>query len=55
LPRGLSDVERGALYLPILQLMTFYRALHNSLNPDLPTNLNAVVHLDVEAIERRTP
>jgi glucosamine--fructose-6-phosphate aminotransferase (isomerizing) len=55
LPSGLSDIERGALYLPILQLMTFYRALHNNLNPDLPTNLNAVVHLDVEAIERRTP
>jgi glucosamine--fructose-6-phosphate aminotransferase (isomerizing) len=54
LPSGRSDVERAALYLPFLQLMTFYRALHNNLNPDLPTNLNAVVHLDVDAIEART-
>jgi glucosamine--fructose-6-phosphate aminotransferase (isomerizing) len=53
LPPGLSDVERGALYLPILQLMAFYRALHNGLDPDRPTNLNAVVHLDIDAIERR--
>jgi glutamine---fructose-6-phosphate transaminase (isomerizing) len=52
LPPGLDDLERGALYLPILQLMTFYRALHNRLNPDLPTNLNAVVHLDIDSIER---
>jgi glucosamine--fructose-6-phosphate aminotransferase (isomerizing) len=51
LPPGLADDERGALYLPVLQLMTFYRALHNGLDPDRPTNLNAVVHLDVDAIE----
>jgi glutamine---fructose-6-phosphate transaminase (isomerizing) len=53
LPPGLADEERGALYLPILQLMTFYRALHNGLDPDRPTNLNAVVHLDIDAIEGR--
>jgi len=55
LPPELADLERGALYLPILQLMTFYRALHNGLNPDLPANLNAVVHLDIDAIEQRSP
>ena len=53
LPSGLTDFERGALYLPISQLMTLYRALHNSLNPDQPTNLTAVVHLDINAIEQR--
>jgi glucosamine--fructose-6-phosphate aminotransferase (isomerizing) len=51
LPFGLTDVERGALYLPIPQLMTFYRALHNRLNPDMPTNLSAVVRLDADAAE----
>jgi glucosamine--fructose-6-phosphate aminotransferase (isomerizing) len=55
LPPGLSDAERGPLYLPILQLMACHRALHNRLNPDLPTNLNAVVHLDTAAIESRGP
>lgn len=54
-PRGLGDIDRAALYLPISQLMTFWRALHNGLDPDLPTNLNAVVHLDVDSIERQSP
>lgn len=47
LPQGLADAERGALYLPLLQLMTHHRALHNGLDPDLPTNLNAVVRLTI--------
>ncbi len=37
---------RPVLYLPVLQLMAFYRALHNQQNPDRPTNLEAVVSLD---------
>lgn len=55
LPEGMADAERGALYLPLLQLMTFHRARLNGLDPDLPTNLNAVVHLDVAAIEGGAP
>ncbi len=47
LPKGLTDLERGALYLPPLQLLAFYRSLHNGLNPDTPTNLTAVVSLDI--------
>jgi glucosamine--fructose-6-phosphate aminotransferase (isomerizing) len=47
LPQGLTDLERGALYLPALQLLAFYRSLHNGLNPDTPTNLTAVVNLDI--------
>jgi glucosamine--fructose-6-phosphate aminotransferase (isomerizing) len=37
---------RGVLYLPILQLMAFYRSSAKGLNPDRPTNLTAVVKLD---------
>jgi glucosamine--fructose-6-phosphate aminotransferase (isomerizing) len=47
LPSGLTDMERGALYLPTLQLLAFYRSLRNGLNPDTPTNLTAVVSLDI--------
>ena len=44
-----SDVPawgRPVLYLPVLQLMAYYRALANGQNPDRPTNLEAVVSLD---------
>jgi len=37
---------RGVLYLPVLQLMAFYRSVAKGLNPDRPTNLTAVVKLD---------
>jgi glucosamine--fructose-6-phosphate aminotransferase (isomerizing) len=47
LPKGLTDMERGALYLPALQLLAFYRSLRNGLNPDTPTNLTAVVNLNI--------
>jgi glucosamine--fructose-6-phosphate aminotransferase (isomerizing) len=49
LPAGLSDLERGPLYLPILQLLAFYRSLNNGKDPDQPTNLRAVVHLNLES------
>jgi glucosamine--fructose-6-phosphate aminotransferase (isomerizing) len=42
---GLDDLARGALYLPVLQLMAYYRAIDKGLNPDRPTNLEAVVRL----------
>jgi glucosamine--fructose-6-phosphate aminotransferase (isomerizing) len=38
---------RGVLYLPVLQLIAFYRALAKGLNPDRPHNLMAVVKLDL--------
>jgi glucosamine--fructose-6-phosphate aminotransferase (isomerizing) len=37
----------GVLYLPILQLMAFYRSLAKGLNPDRPKNLTAVVQLNL--------
>jgi glucosamine--fructose-6-phosphate aminotransferase (isomerizing) len=53
LPKGLTDMERGVLYLPVLQLMAFYRSLRNKLNPDRPTNLTAVVSLDIDRVSGR--
>lgn len=44
---GLSEAARAVLYLPVLQLMAFYRSLAKGLNPDRPTNLTAVVQLDL--------
>jgi len=45
LPGGLPDSERGALYLPALQMLAFYRALARGENPDKPHNLTKVVNL----------
>jgi glucosamine--fructose-6-phosphate aminotransferase (isomerizing) len=42
---GLGDLARGSLYLPVLQLMACYRAAAKGLDPDRPTNLEAVVRL----------
>ena len=38
---------QGVLYLPVLQLMAFYRSLSKGLNPDRPNNLSAVIKLDL--------
>lgn len=46
LPGDLPAVWRAPLYLPVLQLLAYHRARFNSLNPDRPTNLEAVVVLD---------
>ena len=43
---NIPESVRGVLYLPVLQLMAFYRSLAKGLNPDRPTNLTAVVKLD---------
>jgi glutamine---fructose-6-phosphate transaminase (isomerizing) len=43
---GIPESVRGVLYLPVLQLMAFYRSLAKGLNPDCPANLTAVVKLD---------
>jgi len=42
---GISDIGRAILNLPILQLLAFYRAKANGLNPDEPKNLSSVVYL----------
>jgi len=43
---GIPENMRGVLYLPVLQLMAFYRSMAKGLNPDRPNNLEAVVKLD---------
>jgi len=45
LQSGLKEWERGALYLPFIHWMDYYRTLAKRLDPDLPTNLTAVVEL----------
>ena len=42
----LPEPTRNVLYLPLLQLMAYHRALTKGLNPDQPHNLDAVVTLE---------
>ena len=44
---GIPESVRGVLYLPVLQLMAFYRSVSKGLNPDRPNNLTAVVKLEL--------
>lgn len=44
---GIPESVRGVLYLPVLQVMAFYRSLAKGLNPDRPNHLTAVVKLDL--------
>jgi predicted deacetylase len=46
-PKDIPELVRGVLYLPVLQLMAFYRSVAKGLNPDRPANLTAVVKLDL--------
>ena len=45
LESGLTLADRLVLYLPVLQLLAFHRALANGQDPDAPHNLTAVVSL----------
>ncbi len=42
---SLPETARGVLYLPLLQLMAYHRAMAKGLDPDRPTHLDAVVYL----------
>ena len=44
---GLPEDIRDVLYLPVLQLMAYYRSVAKGLDPDRPKNLSAVVKLDL--------
>ncbi|PWH17941.1 MAG: SIS domain-containing protein [Anaerolineae bacterium] len=44
---GIPENARNVLYLPVLQLMAFYRSLAKGLNPDRPKHLTAVVNLEL--------
>ena len=43
---GVPELMRGVLYLPVLQLMAFYRSIGKNLDPDTPHNLSKVIELD---------
>jgi glucosamine--fructose-6-phosphate aminotransferase (isomerizing) len=43
---AIPATRRGVLFLPTLQLLGYYRAIFNGLNPDQPHNLTAVVVLN---------
>jgi glucosamine--fructose-6-phosphate aminotransferase (isomerizing) len=45
LKSGVSELARGVLFLPVLQLLAYYRSISKGLNPDRPKNLEAVVYL----------
>jgi glucosamine 6-phosphate synthetase-like amidotransferase/phosphosugar isomerase protein len=42
---GLPQGARLPLYLPVLQLLAYHRAVSKGLDPDAPRNLDAVVRL----------
>lgn len=44
---GIPESVRNVLYLPPLQLMSYYRSMAKGLNPDRPKNLSAVIKLDL--------
>jgi glucosamine--fructose-6-phosphate aminotransferase (isomerizing) len=46
LKSGLPHWVRPALYLPVLQLMAYYRAMARGVNPDQPANLKAFISID---------
>ncbi len=43
---GLAECTRTILYLPLLQIMAYYRSLAKGLDPDNPKNLSSVIYLD---------
>jgi glucosamine--fructose-6-phosphate aminotransferase (isomerizing) len=45
---GLPETARNVLYLPVLQLIAYHRAIAKNLNPDKPHNLEMVVKLNWE-------
>jgi len=49
LKTGLPLYGRAIAYLPVMQLMAYYRAIFNGQNPDQPANLHAVIQLDPQS------
>ncbi len=45
LSSGVPESARNVLYLPVLQLMAYHRAVAKGLDPDAPAHLDAVVRL----------
>ena len=47
IPGGHGDIFNSFLYMPLLQLLAFYKAISKNINPDNPKNLTAVVTLKI--------
>jgi glucosamine--fructose-6-phosphate aminotransferase (isomerizing) len=43
---NLDDITRGPLYMPVLQLLAYHRAIMKGLDPDQPAHVDTVVKLD---------
>jgi glucosamine--fructose-6-phosphate aminotransferase (isomerizing) len=46
LKTSLDEWDRGAIYLPLIQWIAYYRSLAKGLDPDQPNNLLPVVELE---------
>ena len=46
-PGEYDDALKPLLYMPMLQLLAYYRALAKKINPDQPKNLSQVVQLNI--------
>jgi glucosamine--fructose-6-phosphate aminotransferase (isomerizing) len=46
---GIPEYARNVLYLPVLQLFAYYRALANGKNPDKPRHLTSFITLSLDA------
>lgn len=49
LSSGIAEYARNILYLPVLQLFAYYRAVANGKNPDKPRHLSSFVTLSLDA------
>ena len=46
-PKGFGDIFNSFIYMPLLQLLAFYKAISKKIDPDNPKNLTAVVTLEI--------
>lgn len=46
-PGDFGDIFNPLLYMPVLQMLAYYKAIAKNINPDKPKNLSAVVKLEI--------
>lgn len=46
-PPDFGDILNPLLYMPVLQMLAYYKAIAKNINPDKPKNLSAVVKLEI--------
>ena len=47
IPGDFGDMLIPLLYMPLLQMLAYYRAISQKIDPDNPKNLSQVVELDI--------